>query len=387
MKPDLTNFYAMSTTVALFLSVDKQFVEDITSMLASITTVEADLMVYYEDGSTADRNLIDKLLDTTENWRGSLRELKLTAPTKIIQSDFSLTEGIDLSIDQPYLTYTSVDDELLIETAPYSNNILINTIPSMSWEDGGTVYLINDWYGVGTKRARCKIDTTNHSDEQIKGSVDFVRSSILEPVTTTTKFNISMTTYEVNKPYVTFDSLTNKLTLNMNVMKDTPHINQIPKLTWIGDTTVDTEVAAVESDWIGLGTYSAYCIVDVPDSAGPITDLLEGTIILTYEPGSSEAWSLRYDWNNYNTLSKAIEVIFDQDIPLTVGNYTTYVKNMNEVLSDTIALEAALEKDYVIATANDLPIIDHVLITLRNWKITIRDSISNLNDIFPTIKT
>jgi hypothetical protein len=386
MKLDLTNFNVVGFEVSEFLAKDTQFSEDITTILSKLSTIEMEYMTPYAEVTSADRSVIDKMLATIQNWRDALNKLYATAIKRVVQSDFSITEGVAKSIDQPYLTYNSTSDEVTINTITYSNDITIGTIPKMEWENGNTVVLENEWYGIGTKRARCKIDSSGHYDEKIKGSVDLHRSNVVEPVKAITKFTVHMSNYSTNQPYVTFDHLTNKLIINMNVLKDTPHVNQIPVLNWIGDTTSDTETVELQTDWVGLGTYAINCIIS-SDSLGPIADSIEGTIILTYEPGSSEAWSLRYDWDTYDALIVDIKASLNQDIPLTTNTYTTYVENMNASLSDIIALEASIEKDYAIASAQDIQVINHILSTVKNWKFTIKDSITNLNTIFPTIKT
>ena len=403
---DLTSFTALGTTISSFLSLDFQFAEDIATNLASISDVESEFMSTYAEGSSADRELIDKMLDTTENWRSALKDIYKTAPTKIVQSDFSITEGEDLSINQPYLTYNYSTDEITINVISYSNDIVIGTTPVMKWEDGTPVILINDWYGVGEKKAKCKIDPSYHQTEKLQGSVNFYRSNTVEPVKVITKFNLNNS--GVDQPYVSFNSITGKLILNFNVFAGTPHVNKVPKLTWLGDTTSDREIVTLTTDWVGLGTYSAYCIVDLTghylnentstgldstglDSTGLYTsgllDTLEGVIELSYEPGSSEAWSLRYNWNRYDILASTIQTALDQSIPINIADYQIYAVTVNKAISDIIFLESSLEKDYAVTSGTDLTTINHLLNTLNKWKINLKDALANLNYIFSTIKS
>ena len=386
MKLDLTNFNVVGFEVSEFLAKDTQFSEDITTILSKLSTIEMEYMTPYAEVTSADRSVIDKMLATIQNWRDALNKLYATAIKRVVQSDFSITEGVAKSIDQPYLTYNSTSDEVTINTITYSNDITIGTIPKMEWENGNTVVLENEWYGIGTKRARCKIDSSGHYDEKIKGSVDLHRSNVVEPVKAITKFTVHMSNYSTNQPYVTFDHLTNKLIINMNVLKDTPHVNQIPVLNWIGDTTSDTETVELQTDWVGLGTYAINCIIS-PDSLGPIADSIEGTIILTYEPGSSEAWSLRYDWATYDALIVDIKASLNQSLPQTTGPLVTYVEAVNSSLANTINLESQLEKDYAIASADDLLIINHLISKLQNWKFILRNLTDNLNTLYPYIRT
>jgi len=384
---DLTDFKATGASVSSLLSANVQFVEDITSILSEVSDIETTLMDSYIEGTDADRELIDKILETTQNWRESLDKMLETAPAKIIQSTFSLTEGISKSINQPYLTYDSSTNDLTIQLSSYSNDIYINAIPTMKWENGSDVFLTNEWHGIGTQRAICRISPSDHYNENIYGSMKFVRSNTIEPVKTITKFTLSMIDYTTNQPYASFNQLTNKLTINMNVFKDTPHINQIPVLNWIGDTTTDTETVELQTDWVGLGTYAINCIISIPDSLGAIAENIEGTLLLTYEPGSSEAWSLTYDWNTYEVLITTIQTALSQTLPQTGVDFITYAETVNSALADTIELESQLEKDYAIASKSDMPIIEHVILKIQTWKDILLDSMHSLNTQYPFIRT
>ena len=386
MSIDLTNFNNLGSSISEFLQKDTQFNEDTTTILSKLSAIDTELMEPYSTGSTTDRGFLDKMLETLQNWRESLDKILETAPLKILKSSFSFTEGEDNSIDQPYLSYDNITNTLSLNVSSYSNDIVINEIPFMQWENGNQVLLSMNWYGIGTKRASCVIDSSGHADEKVQGSVKYVRSNVIEPVKVVTKFLLSTSDYSVDKPYISFDQLTNKLTLNMNVFKDTPHVNQIPVLKWLGDTTSETETVDLQTDWVGLGTYGVNCIIDVPDSAGPITEMIEGTIILTYEPGSSEAWSLRYNWDNYMALTSVINNALKQNLPQNTSDYVSYVESINVALSDLISLESELEKDYAIASSSDLPIINHTLSIIDHWRTVLYNTLTNINAMYSYIR-
>jgi hypothetical protein len=387
MAIDLTKISEFNKSMNEFMSHNIQFKEDISTNLGRISEIENEFMTLYAKVSTQDITMIDKCVDILKEWKSTLKDLLLEAPSKVVSSSFEITEGVKNSHNQPYLTYAISSGEIVINVAGYSNDLLIFNPPALEWSDNSPVQLVSDeWIGLGTRRIVNTIEEFNEYDK-ITGTINFECRNLQDPVTTTTKFLLDTS---VDQPYVTFNSSTGKLILNFNVFVNTPHVNKIPKLTWLGDTTSDREAATLLVDWVGLGTYSASCTIDMTDhgdSVGSLTETLEGVVELSYEPGSSEAWSLRYDWVDYQSLSTTIQSSLNQSLPQTTSTYVTYVENVNSSLANIVALESEIEQNYAIASASDLPIIDHMLGTLTNWKNLLIHSIDSLNVMYPSIRT